>query len=237
MTVTRQKYTTPPGVLSWLFITGQGVDNYNKDGKIFKGTVNLTGKHKDKFIEDVDNFYNENKVKGLKLTTKGYRHPFLLDENGEKIPQLDSDGEPVLDGEGEQVFKRDKDVIEVTFSTGLTFPDGKPKTIKTYNAKGNEVALGEAKIGNGSKGCLVGTMSTFERQQEQGITFYLDGVQLITFKPYEGGEPELEEYEEEDAFMGFEESSGVPLDNSSDDKSKKDNAEVKEAPKKAKPKL
>lgn len=203
--VERVKYTTRLGELSWVFITGKGKRNYNGDGDIYSATLTLSGEAARETVKDIEAFYEDNKVKGLNKGSMGYYHPYVLDKNGDKKPLKDADGD-VIEGKWEQ----DKDLVCVTFKTGTVWPDGKMKVIKTMNAAGKEVSLGESRVGNGSTGCLAGQMSMFERPKDQGVTFYLNSVQIVSLVAFESGD-KFEEHE--GGFEGVDASSGIPVEN------------------------
>lgn len=217
--VERVKYTTPLGELSWIFIDGKGKRNYNDDGDIFAATITFTKEVGQEVIDTVEAFYEEHKVKGKSKGSMGWYHPYVLDDKGEKIPLLDADKNVI-----EDKYKQDKDFVCMTFKTGIEWPDGKPKVINTYNAAGDKVSLGQTKIGNGSTGCLAGQMSMFERPKDQGVTFYLNAVQVATLTPYEGGDSFNKH---EGGFVGVDEESGIPVATKTEEEPKE----------KAKPKL
>ena len=102
------------------------------------------------------------------------------------------------------------------FKTGTKFKDGAPKIIKTFNSKGAEVALGDKKIGNGSRGRIQGSMGIYEVKSKQGatmgagVTLYLDGIQISKFVQWVGG-PQFDAIEgEEDTFEGVGDMGGIP---------------------------
>lgn len=202
--VERLKYTSPLGELSWIFIDGKGKRNFNDDGDIFSGTISFTAEVGKGIIKDIEEFYEEHKIKGPKKASMGWYHPYVMDDKNEKIPLEDKDGN-VIEGKYEQ----NKDIVCLTFKTGITWPDGKSKVINTYNAQGVKVSLGQTKIGNGSTGCLAGQMSMYTKgKTDQGVTFYLNSVQIVTLTPFEGGD----KFEEHKGFEGVDEESGIPIE-------------------------
>lgn len=189
---------TPVGNLTWIFITGKGKKNL-KDEDIFSGNVEF---HKDDpllkdFEEKIKAFWKENRPSGIKKAKSlGIRKVM------EK--QLDKDGNEVLDDDDANIMV-ETDMRAVTFWTGPFYPDGTPKVIKIANAKGNEVSLGKKKIGNGSRGCLVGAAGIYESGKEAGVTLYLNAIQLTKFVEYTGGDNFTDvSAGEADAFTGIE---------------------------------
>jgi len=217
--VERVKYTTPLGELSWIFIDGKGKRNYNDDGDIFSGTITFAGSVAKEVVETIEAFYEEYKVKGKSKGSMGWYHPYIFDDKGEKIPLKDAKDKVI-----EDKYEQDEDIVCITFKTGIEWPDGKPKVINVYNSKGVKVSLGQTKIGNGSTGCLAGQMSMFERPKDQGVTFYLNSVQVVTLTAFEGGD----KFEQHDGgFEGVDEESGIPIEEKTEEEPKE----------KAKPKL
>lgn len=187
---------TPIGDLEWVVISGEGTFNKLKGENQFQATVVLdpaTQECKD-FIEEIEQFWKDNRPKKFATkdaTSTGFR-PHTV-----KSEEVDEDGEPVYKEDG---------LIAFQFKTGTTYQDGKPKKIPVYNAKGNAVALGDKKIGNGSRGRLQGVIAIYEQPKTAGSSLYLNAVQLSKYVPYVGG-PNFKAIDEagDDAFEGFEE--------------------------------
>ena len=163
------KCTTPVGELNWVFITGKGKKDLNDNDK-FSASVVLPPEEAKPFTDKVDAFWKENRPAGAKKAKSLGYYP-----NKVKTDKVDDDGDPIYEEDGN---------ICITFSTATTFPDGKPKVIKTYNAAGNKVNMGDAKIGNGSRGALGGVMAIYTKGGAPGVSLYLDGVQIVEFKEF-----------------------------------------------------
>lgn len=202
------KVVSPKGELRWVTITGEGVENMS--GKLqYKADVILdpsnNEEHK-KFIDKIDKFWNDNKPKGFKKKPKSLGYYYC-----DKV--LDSDGNPTKDEEDVFIYNKDGKV-SVSFKTSTTFPDGKAKVVKTRNAKGSEVNLGETMIGNGSVGYLAGAMDIYTATTKQGaiqnsgVTFYLDEIKLTKLEVFEGANP-FDECEDEDGWTGEDEDAFV----------------------------
>ena len=126
---------------------------------------------------------------------------------------VDDEGEPVLDEDGEKQYKAVKDGgrVTVAFKTGTTWPDGNPKEVKVYNAKGKKVALGDMKIGNNSEGRVGGMMDIYMNKSkagavlDAGVTLYLDKIQIAKLVEYTGGDEPMDAMDDEDGWSGPEE--------------------------------
>ena len=91
MAISREKYTTPLGELSWIFIDGKGKRNFNDDGDIFASTITFTKEVGQEVLDTIEAFYEEHKVKGKSKGSMGWYHPYGLYDKNEKIPLLDAD--------------------------------------------------------------------------------------------------------------------------------------------------
>jgi len=156
-----EKLVTPVGELKWVFITGNGKKDLNdNDRYVASITYPKDSPEAQQLQEQVEAFWEENKPKGAK--------------------------DPKSTGlKNEVVKEQETGNIIANFWTATTFPDGKPKVIKTYNSKGAEVALGSKAIGNGSRGAISGAMAIYDASKvNRGVTLYLNAIQLTKFTPY-----------------------------------------------------
>jgi len=212
---TIEKYVSPKGVLNWVTITGDGVENMS--GKLqYKADLNIGNvdgpKAKD-LIAKIDAYWDKHKPADLKRKPKSLGYSFCT-------PLLDADGNHQEDEEGKKLYDPKGD-IAINFKTGTTFPDGKTKKVKVRNAKGAEVNLGDTKIGNGSEGYIAGAMDIYIVKTPKGqisgagVTFYLDEIKLTKLVEFGGADPfgdtgtDDEDGwtgEEQDAFVGSDES-------------------------------
>jgi len=155
----------PVGKLEWIFIAGEG-RNQAMDGapekmqKTASMILNKDSKEAKGLIAQIDATWEQYKTENHKI--KAATQPKSL---GYKIV-------------------KDKDTDEETndlifsYKTNSRWPDGKPNNIKTYNAKGAEVDMGETIIGNGSLGVIHGSMGGYEYAGSFGISLYLSAVQI-----------------------------------------------------------
>ena len=168
--------------LEWIFITGNGKKDLQGNDR-FVASLVLPSDSEDciKFTAAIDAFWEENKPKGAKIKSLGYKA--LEDENNELTGRT-----------------------SINFWTGTAFPTGDAKVIKVFNAKGAEVSLGSKKIGNGSRGRIKGAMAIYDNgPAARGVTLYLNGIQLTKFVEFTGGVSFDEVDDGEDGFEGFDE--------------------------------
>lgn len=198
---------TPKGMLEWVTITGEGKANLS--GKL-QYTANLVidplniPEHAE-VIKGIEKFWDENKPKGFKRKPKSigvYLHDLIKDEAGEAV----------LDDDGKKQYKEDG-LRYLAFKTGTTYKKGDPKIIKTFNAKGARVALGEKKIGNGSIGRISGAMGIYVNKDpkgniiDAGVSLYLDSIQITKLVEFTGSEPQFAPDDiDEESFMGVDDS-------------------------------
>ena len=180
-----ERIVTPIGDLKWIFITGSGKKDLNDNDRFVASVSYPESSAEAKAVTKmIDDFWEENKPKGRKQKSKGIAKEFYP-RSHEKA--------------GEETGN-----ILVNFWTGIVYPDGSPKVIKTMNAKGVEVALGGRKIGNGSRGAISGAMAIYDNGPAAcGVTLYLNAVQLTKFVEYTD-DAGFAAVEDEDAFTGEE---------------------------------
>lgn len=171
---------TARGLLEWVTITGEGKENLS--GKM-QYTANLVLTNPEDIAavkEQINTFWEANKPKGFSKPPKStgvYEHTVA---SGEK------------DENGKNVYKPSGHMY-LSFKTGTSYTDGKPKVIKVLNSKNNPVVLGETKIGNGSIGRIAGVMGIYTNKTKQGVvleagvTLYLDGIKLLKLEEFSGG--------------------------------------------------
>ena len=64
---------TPKGVLEWPFITGQGKENYNRDGYIYTTDLILAGEAAESLKDDIKIFFKENFGAKANCKSAGYK--------------------------------------------------------------------------------------------------------------------------------------------------------------------
>jgi len=201
---------TPRGKLEWVVITGEGKPNMS--GKLqYTANVVLQTPEETAHIEQlIEDFWQANKPEKFTKAPKSngvYEH---IEYTGEK-------------DENDQPIKRATGKKYLAFKTGTTYNDGKPKTIKVFNSKNNEVSLGSTKIGNGSLGRICGMMGIYVNKNpktgvvmEAGVTLYLDAIKLLKLEEFQGGPSFSSDDSEFDAvgedFVGEEVAADAPAE-------------------------
>jgi len=173
-----ERMVTPVGDLKWVFITGRGKKDLNdNDRYVASVAFKNDSPELEKVSQLIETFWEENKPKGKnKYKSNGIKEEF--------------------DKEGKSTG-----YTLVNFWTGISFPDGSPKVIKTMNAKGAEVALGAKKIGNGSRGAVSGAMAIYQNGPNVGVTLYLNAIQLTKFVEF-SSDAGFDVQEDEDGWTG-----------------------------------
>jgi len=184
------------GKLMWMFIDGEGKKDLQGNPK-FTAQVELTPEEAAPYIAEVEEYWEENRQPGWKYSK--------AEATKLKDPKLAGTPKPAhslgfLENEdGNFVFN---------FKTNPTYADGTAKVIDIYNARASKISLGGKKIGNGSLGALSGIMDVYDGGGNQGVTLYLNAVQLtkfIEFSQDAGFETQEEGFEGVDNSMtGFE---------------------------------
>lgn len=165
---------SPVGQLEWVYIDGSGKEDLQGNFK-YQVDVVVEPEVAEPFRKMVEGFWEDNKPKGAKDAKSLGIYPHRVkDEEASKEA-----GEPVYKETGKTVIR---------FKTSTSYPNGDPKVIKIFNSKGNEVSLQGKRIGNGSRGRVTGAMDIYNVSKiNQGVTFYLNGIQLSKFVEYTGG--------------------------------------------------
>lgn len=200
------KIQTPVGDLNWMFISGEGKEDLNGNAR-YSASVYFdeeTPKVK-QFIDKLKAFWEEHKPKGArKPKSMGVYYEIKVpdpeNDDGFKLSQKSITAP--LEEDEEKTGR-----IIVQAWTGTTMPDGKPKKVKTFNAKGTEVDIGDKVIGPGSRGAIAGACGVYENGSNKGISFYLNGVVIAKFVELQAAdrvEAIDDEVDEDEAFTGAE---------------------------------
>lgn len=195
---------TPIGELHWVNISGQGKQNFNKDGHEYVATLYLEGEPAEELKGKIDAVV-ANPPAGAELKSPGYKE-LMADKDG-KLYAPNKNGKVVVkvDGEKKDITKECKKsgIWAFTFRTGVEFKDGKPKVINVFNCAKppQKVNLGERRIGNGTRGAISGRLRMYENGGDYGVSLFLHAVQITNFKEFEGGAG----FEEQEGdFYGFD---------------------------------
>ena len=195
-----QQVISPKGELEWVFIDGEGKEDLQGNHK-YSVTLVLDPDNNEEhqaFIDKIEAFWEDNKPKGFRKEAKSmgfYPHK-------EKTDETDENGEPIYAETGKTI---------VVFKTGTAYRDGKPKVVKIFNAKANEVQLGDKKIGNGTVAKVGGAIAIYTveskgKVMDAGVTCYLDRLQIFKLEEYVAGAGFEADESEEDGWTGDEDS-------------------------------
>jgi hypothetical protein len=190
---------TPKGELEWVTISGEGKENMSGKMK-YEANIVLDPENEEhaKFLADIDTYWAENKPAKFKKDAKStgvYPHKV-------KTNETDEDGKPIYEETGK---------VSLRFQTDTTYPSGDAKVVKTYNAKGKEVSLGETKVGNGSIGRIAGAMGIYTNTSpkgailDAGVTLYLNAIQISKLEEF-ASDAGFEADDDEDGWTGEDDS-------------------------------
>ena len=205
------KIQTPVGDLNWMFITGEGKEDLNGNPRYSASVYyDKDDAQLKAFIKKLEAFWEENKPKGSrKAKSMGVytevKVPDAEAVDGFKVSQV-SYTKP-LEDDMEPTGR-----IVVSAWTGVSMPDGKPKHVKTYNAKAAEVSLGDKVIGPGSRGALTVACGVYDNGANKGLSLYLNGVVISKFVELQAGDA-AEAIDDEDGWTGedLNEDGAMPL--------------------------
>lgn len=170
----KNKIVTPRGELSWIYIDGEGKLNELSDKNEFTATITMSKADAQPLIDSIHYLWNGSREKSDYDELMATAKPAVA-----KKVELRFGYKEVLDDKDNPT-----DFVSFQFKTGTTFPDGAPVTIRTYNARGKKVNLGETKVGNGSIGKISGTISTYGKATNYGVGCYLSALQIIKLIAY-----------------------------------------------------
>lgn len=172
---------TPVGNLNWIFISGEGKEDLNGNLR-YSASVYFSSRDEIKGLEaELNKFWEDNKPKSArKPKSMGVYHE-LKSKSDDKITQKSV----TIPYDTEEFEPTGRFVVSAW--TGTTNKDGSHKVVKTYNAKGAQVALGSKVIGEGSRGRLGVAAQVYENGPNIGLTLYLNGIQLTKFVEFTGG--------------------------------------------------
>jgi len=150
------------GEIRWVFIDPPGKPDLNGKPR-YVASLYVKTELAQPLIDAIDAFWEEDKPKGAKAKSKGYR----------------------IEVEGDEGSEKPTGFVSFNFWTGTTFQDGNNRAIDVYNAKGNKISLGGKKIGNGSKGAISGTMAIYDSGvAARGVTLFLNAIQVTNFTEF-----------------------------------------------------
>ncbi|MCI4437340.1 MAG: hypothetical protein JHC33_11095 [Ignisphaera sp.] len=197
--IAKMTFKTPLAPLLWVNISGKGKKKYDPQNTLddndpssfqYTATARLTKAQADAVVAQLKEFWKNNKPAGA--TSMKYD---LVKPELEKV--LDKDGRPVEDEDGNPVTKETGFYL-MQAKTITQWEDGKPNVIKTLRANGQPLDLHGKVIGDGSEGVIHGTIGVNAFKGNEGLNFYLTGVQLKKFVEYTGTELEADDLGEDE---------------------------------------
>jgi hypothetical protein len=209
-------YKTPLLPLQWVVISGQGRLKYKKEDNgdpenyqyqataVFPDEASMK-KEKAKF----DKFWRENKPAGLTKQKYSLFKP-------EEVPDLDKDGKEQKD-EDDAVIMKPTGRWLLAAKTNVAWPDGKPNKVKLLRANGSPLNIGDKGIGEGSTGVIHGQIGFNTYEGNEGLLFFLTGVQLKKFVEYVGEEIEADDLGEDEGMDDLDIDSAEAIDESAED--------------------
>jgi len=197
-----RKVKTMVGPLKWVFIKGEGRNTAmpgQPERYQYLATLRVKEngpEHKhmlEQIMAEWEDYKKKFGVKGLPASN-GIR-PYMID---------DPSGE--IDPATEKVRKIPSGEVDITFKTDVKWPDGKPKVIKVYDAKGNDITTWyqnlDGYIGDGSTGVIHGIAHANNAGGKHKVSLYLSAVQLAKFVKGEGDAPDVTEIDGEEIDIG-----------------------------------
>lgn len=153
-----------PAPIPFGVVTGDGVDNYNRDGKEYSVSIVLTEEMAEFFKEQLEDYWSENAPKGA-------------EDEPDNIDSIVREGKG--DYEGKYILYA---------KTKTNFGEGKPNVIPIVNQEATKLDSAEhGLIGKGSKGRLAVTLSTYSRGRDHGVSVFLSAIKLTKYVKLETG--------------------------------------------------
>ena len=181
-------FKTPLAELRYVNVVGQGKLRFDPTNKFDKNTaeayeytasVMLSKEQADVAIATFKEFWNEIKPKGL--TKQKYD---LIKEEMKDTGKKDDDGDAIKEPTGLWILQA---------KTTTEWPSGDKNIVKIMRGNGNPLNLGTKQIGDGSIGVLHGQVGINEFAGNEGLNFFLSGVQLKSFKEKTDAEIDAED--------------------------------------------
>jgi len=197
-----------PGAIPFGVVTGEGVDNFDEDGKEYSVSIILGKKERKDVLDTVLKFWKKNKPEGAG------KEP----DNFDNIVREGDEGDFILYSKTQVEFNGKTNVVKIRNHEG---------TLLDPEVYGN--------IGKGSEGRLAVKMGVYTqgkgKKMKSGISLYLAGIKLTAFVPYEGGDATAEFEEEEGSVDGGDFKPEKSKKDKKGKKSKKDKGEKKKGKK------
>lgn len=206
------KFKTKLVPIAWVNVRGRGKlkmkkeDNGDPDNYNYTATAILDKDTAEEYTKIFNKFWRENKPDGVGKQKYDLVKPetrYVLDSDDNVVK--DEDDEPLREPTGRYTLQA---------KTLTQWPDGKPVEVKLLGSNGKPLPEGhylEAGCGEGTMGIIHGSLGVNAYDGNEGLMFYLSGVQIkeSTFTPYEANDIEAEDIEDDDL--------GEPDEEDSDD--------------------
>jgi len=183
-------YKTPLLPLIWVNVRGTGKlkkdKEDNQEAENYNYTATVTFPNEAEMLkqkEIFDKFWKDNKPQGVGKQKYEMFKPVMVPTLKDGKEQRDADDEIVKHHNGEYTLAA---------KTGTKWPDGKVNVVKLLGSTGKELQVGhplEKGCGNGTLGILHGTLGINGFSGNEGLQFFLNGVQIkdSSFIEYVGG--------------------------------------------------
>ena len=195
-----KKITSPKGELRYVIVTGEGKPNYDGDANEFTASIVLPKKKAKKFYAEICDYFNDNKSNGCDV-----------DEPMNKVMRKTEEGDYMFSFKTNCEFENDEGEVRKSH-------------VGIFNGRNVEQKLPDGVgIGNGSIGTISGSMSYYKRKNKEGVSMWLDNIQISKFIKYvaDAGFEEDDEAE-------FENFDNVAFDEEAPKKEKKKKKKKKE---------
>ena len=186
------KIVTPVGRLQYVTISGEGALNKLKSPPTleYRASVLVPIAEAKELIAELAEYYTEAASGKLTKKTAGW---YYANEDGSKSEKA-------------------TELILFNFKTATQFKDGNRKTINVFNSSGKAISLKDEnghhlKIDNSSRGCIQGLATYYTNAGNDGLSLWLNAVQLVKFVEYDGN-PGFKKIEGGDNFEGVKTDSG-----------------------------
>jgi len=188
MAKTKLTFKTPLAELRYVNIVGQGKLRFDPTNKFDKNkaeayeytaSVILSKEQADVITANFKDFWNENKPKGL--TKQKYD---LVKAEMKDTGKKDEDGDAIKEPTGFYILQA---------KTTTEWPSGDKNIVKIMRGNGNPLNLGVKQIGDGSVGVIHGQIGVNDFAGNEGLNFFLSGVQLKSFKEKTDAEIDAED--------------------------------------------
>lgn len=155
------KITTPKGELRYVVANGEGKLNYDGDAREYTASIILPKKKAKAFYAEICDYFNDNKSNGCDV-----------DEPMNKVMRKTEEGDYMFSFKTMCEFENDEGEVRKTV-IGLANKDNVAQKLPD-----------DIGIGNGSVGRISGAMSYYKRKASEGVSLFLNDIQILKFVKY-----------------------------------------------------